>query len=78
VAVEHPAVGSSVNDVFERVLDNGIVVDHGLDEDEGKVSGVRDDDGGAGSSGVPAIEQAPLEPRRVPPARPERTRPTRK
>ena len=33
-----------------------------------------DDDGGEGSSGAPAILERPMEPRRRPPSRPERTR----
>jgi hypothetical protein len=33
-----------------------------------------DDDGGEGSSGAPVIVQRPLDPRRRPPSRPERTR----
>jgi hypothetical protein len=41
VAVEQAAVGSNVNDVFERVLDNGIVIDNGLNDHDVEVSHLR-------------------------------------
>jgi hypothetical protein len=109
VAVEREAVGASLSDVLDRVLDKGIVIgdrarlslfdllpvaassQSGF-EDEYDLVGINllpgaassqpawedddddDDDGGEGSSGAPAILERPMEPRRRPPSRPERTR----
>jgi hypothetical protein len=66
MAVEHVTGEAALLDVFERVLDNGVVIDVDSMDD--------DDDRGEGPSGAPALLGTALEPRRRTPSRPERTR----